>query len=261
MKRRITYILAAVTAVVSCSVKEDRVDCPCWLDYHLQECSREAITVSAWNEGQIFIEPIDIRDYAEFYERTVPKGMVTTAVFSGKTRMAVRRDSLVIARGFECDSIWAHHNLVDCNWEFAHDTVRLHKQYSTVHLKMDNDKDEPYPFRLVVRSNICGLDFKTNEPLYGAFEVELKEWKNNNYEFRIPRQADDSMTMDIYRGEELLNTLPFGKTIAEAMREENSFTWNSLDLGDIYIGVDYARTRVTVSVEPWDSEEIPEIVI
>lgn len=261
MKGKITYILALLLVVASCSVKEDRRDCPCWLDYHFQECSRQAITVSAWNDGQIFTEPVDIRDYPEFYERTVPKGYVTTTVHSGRTRMAVRRDSLVIAQGYDCDSIFTHHNLVDCRYEFAHDTVRLHKQYSTVHLKMEKDTPGPYPFRLVVRGNVCGLNYLTNEPLLGVFRLPLVEKSDCYYEFRIPRQADDSLVMDIYRGDELIETLEFGRTIAEYMAKEGTFNWNSLDLGDIYIGVDYARTRVTVQIEPWDSEEIPEIVI
>jgi|GEM_PF-1441914 len=260
MRKTIILTLAlSLLLSVACSVKEDRTDCPCWLDYHFHVYPRNLIHLSAWNGEQLFMEEINLSDYPKYYERTLSRGMVTTAAFVGKSRMSIRQDSLIIPRGFDCDSLLTYHNLVDCRGDSAQDTVKLHKQYSTIYLKMTNDEPGPYPFRLVVRSNVCGLRYTTDEPLDGEFEIELQEtFEYNSYEFRIPRQKDGSMAMDVYRGEEQIGSINLGSAILEMMSSSEAFNWDSPDLGDIYLNVDLAKSKISVQVEPWNNLDISE---
>jgi hypothetical protein len=68
---RIYLITAMLTAFVlsSCSVKEDRTPCPCWLCLDItpaKEYSKD-VTLSAWNEGRIFSQTVSIADYPSSY--------------------------------------------------------------------------------------------------------------------------------------------------------------------------------------------------
>lgn len=255
--------MLAALLCLSC-VKENRVDCPCWLDIFVGECEPIArnVTVSAHNNGRIFSEEIDVRDYPDFYEHTVGKGLVNVAAYAGRIYQVEHYDTLQIRRGYQCDSIFSHHNTVECFYEFAYDTLRLHKQFSTVFLKMDNPEGGPYPFRLVVKGNVNGIRFTDNEPTLGPFEYELQEYKDNEFRFRIPRQLDNSLIMEVYdKNDILLETLPFGEAIAAHMKDDGSFTWKSLDLGDIYIGVDYSRAIVSVVVNAWTPGDSFQIII
>ena len=52
--KHIPAIAAAfLLALTACSVKEDRQECPCWLDVDVTGCGKIArnVTVSAWNKS------------------------------------------------------------------------------------------------------------------------------------------------------------------------------------------------------------------
>ena len=77
---------ALALAMASCSVKEDRTPCPCWLGIHITpslEHSRD-LTVSAWDQDRIFSRTVAVADYPNSYEQTVPKGHVTVAAYCGR---------------------------------------------------------------------------------------------------------------------------------------------------------------------------------
>lgn len=264
MRRITTYIagLLFLTALTGC-IKEDRVDCPCWLDIFVSECesiSRD-VTISAYNHGRIFTEKIDVRDYPQFYEHTVGKGLVNVTAYAGRVYQTEHEDTLQIRRGYQCDSLFTRHADVECYYEFAYDTLRLHKQFSTVFLKMENPAGGKYPFRLVVKGNVNGIRLTDSEPTLGIFEHELTEREDGTFRFRIPRQIDNSLVMEVYEDDVLIETLPFGEAIAQHMKDDGSFTWHSLDLGDIYIGVDYARTIVSVAVNAWTQGDSFQVII
>lgn len=262
--RKTIIAVAAVAALLSSCIKENRSDCPCWLDIHVRECDPIArdLTIAAYNNGRIFSETIDIQDYPDYYEHTVRKGTVEVTAYAGRVYQTEHMDTLRIRRGYQCDSIFSHHSTVECYYEFAHDTVRLHKQFSTVFLKMENPDGGRYPFRLVVKGNVNGIRVSDSEPVLGVFEHELQERGEGEFRFRIPRQIDDSLVMEVYDGDGVLvETLPFGEEIARHMKDEGSFTWRSLDLGDIYIGVDYSRTIASVLVNAWTPGDSFQVII
>ena len=77
---------ALALAMASCSVKEDRTPCPCWLGIHITpslEHSRD-LTVSAWDQDRIFAQTVSVADYPDEYEHTVPKGHVTVSAYCGR---------------------------------------------------------------------------------------------------------------------------------------------------------------------------------
>lgn len=243
-------LLAAALSLAGCSVKEDRGGCPCWLEVAVSGCRTVSrnVTVSAWNPGMLFSEGIDVLDYPDGYERTVPKGYVTVTAFGGRKVQELSGESLVIPAGLPCDSLYAHHSLVDCSGEFARDSVVLHKQFATVYLRIDNlPEEEPYPYGLILRSAFDGLRLTDCSPHAGTWTLSLDRLPDGTYRFRVPRQGDGSLSFDLlYKGNKV-DEYPIGEHILRA-----GYSWLSEDLEDIYIGMDYGGSEPRITIEPWD---------
>ena len=233
----------------ACSVKEDRKPCPCWLDIAVSGCltlSRN-LTVSVWNGGLVFTEGIDIIDYPDMYERTVPKGYVTVAAFSGRRVQEMEGESLVIPDGKPCDSLFVHHALVDCRGEFARDSVILHKQFATVFLTIENRPEgSAYPYGLVLRSAFDGLRVTDCTPHPGPWTLPLQPLSDGSYRFRVPRQGDGSLILELIADGTPADEYPIGEHIVRA-----GYSWYSEDLDDIHITMDYGRSEPHILIERW----------
>ena len=250
---------ALALAMASCSVKEDRTPCPCWLGIHITpslEHSRD-LTVSAWDQDRIFSRTVAVADYPDSYEQTVPKGHVTVAAYCGRRTAVEEGGRIIIPHGCESDPVWAHLSLVDCTGEFARDTVQMCKQWATVHLKIENSSDEEYPYTLAVESDVCGFDIRDLSPVVGAFRYPLTLDSQESCSFRLPRQRDDSRAIiTVSSGQERLDDLPLHQWI-----EATGYSWHDRNLKDIYIGVDYVRAEVTIVIQGWAEGESYEITL
>ena len=246
-KHKQGLLLLLLTAAVSCSVKEERQECPCWLDIVVKGCREVSrnVTVSTWNPGILFTEGIDVEDYPDYYERTVPKGYVNVSVYAGQKEQTLSGECLVIPDGKSCDSLWVHRSLVDCSGEFAFDTATLHKQFATIFLKIDNlSPGEDYPYGLVLWSAFDGLRLTDCTPHSGAWTFPLRRLPDGTYSFRVPRQGDGTLTIDLFLDGEKIDEYPIGEHILKA-----GYSWLSEDLEDIWIGMDYGRSEIHISME------------
>jgi hypothetical protein len=255
-----TMAAAALAIIVtSCSVKEDRTPCPCWLGIHITpslEHSRD-LTVSAWDQDRIFAQTVSVADYPDEYEHTVPKGHVTVAAYCGRRTSAEEGGRIIIPHGCESDPVWAHLSLVDCTGEFARDTVQMCKQWATVHLKIENTSEDRYPYSLAVVSDVCGIDLRDLSPISGPFRYGLELDSDENCSFRLPRQRDDSRAVITVSSDgERLDDLPLYQWI-----EATGYSWHDRNLKDIYIGVDYVRAEVTIVIQGWAEGESYEITL
>ena len=251
MKKTSIILAAALVCAASCSIKEDRVPCPCWLSIDLGGCSQKNVTVSAWSESEIFTERVAVQDYKDdgIYEKTVPKGLVRTSVISGERDMRRSGATLTIPAGHDADSIWAHASLVECAGEFARDTAVLRKQFARVFMSVESPEGHSYPYRFIVRSNVSGMDMRDLSPVSGEFRKELKLDKDNICMFCLPRQEEDggALRLLLLDGEEVVDELPLASWISQM-----GYSWLRKDLEDIYIGVDYAKAEVSISIQGWD---------
>lgn len=256
---RLHLITAMLSVLVlsSCSVKEDRTPCPCWLclDITPSKAYSKDVTLSAWNEGRIFSQTVSIADYPSCYEQTVPKGHVNVSAYCGRRESMEEGGRIIIPLGCESDPIRAHLRSVDCLGEFAHDTLNMCKQWATVHLKIENSSDDQYPYSLSVESDICGIDLRNLSPIKGQFRYDLDLDSQESCSFRLPRQRDDSKAVIVtYADNDRLDELPLYQWI-----EQTGYSWHDKDLKDIYIGVDYVRAEVTIIIQGWDEGDSYEV--
>lgn len=258
INNRIAVILAAAMAA-SCTVKEDRQPCPCWLDIDITGCAEHTreVYVSAWEGDNIFSDRVSVADYPDAYEKTVDKAMVTTSAFCGLMYSTIQERRIIIPEGCQADQIRAHAALVDCTGESARDSVELYRQYATVHLSMKSQDGEAYPYDIEVRGDVCGLDYVSLTPVEGKFRFAPQANTDGVWMFRLPRQETDSRaTIAIFQDGVEMDELPLYDWILRS-----GYSWLDRDLKDIYIGVDYALGKVYVTVQGWEQGDSVDITI
>lgn len=262
--KKSNYISAFAAALlcmgaVSCTVKEDREPCPCWLDIDISGCAEHTrdVYVSAWRGDNIFSDRVSVADYPDVYERTVEKGTVTTSAFCGLLRSTVSGRRIIIPEGCQSDRIRAHAALVDCSGESARDSVELYRQYATVHLSMKRQDGDRYPYSIEIRGDVCGLDYVSLTPVEGDFRFRPEADADGTWIFRLPRQETDGwIGLAILHNGEQVDLLPLNEWI-----DRSGYSWLDRDLKDIYVGVDYALGKVSVSIQGWETGEFIDMAL
>lgn len=246
-------MLTAVLAVASCSIKEDRSPCPCWLDIDITSClehTRE-VTLAGYNGSRVFFEKVAVDDYPDTYEAIVTKGMVISTALSGLKESKIEGSKILIPEGCESDQIRAHSALVDCTGESATDKVELFRQYATVHLSMKGEDIKVNPYDIRIIGDVCGIDITTLSPITGGFIFSPETDSEGTWTFRLPRQHEDTrVRADLLLDGSAVDQLPLHEWI-----RQTGYSWIERDLKDIYIGVDFGQGTVSVTIQGWDEGE------
>ena len=253
---------AAMAALLaSCSVKEDRTDCPCWLEVHPDPFPSKGAVISAHDGGtMLFRETLFLEDTEDgLFRKAVRKGFHTVTC---RTRIPGRPDdtpAVTIPLGEQADSMYAHTAVVDCTGETAVDMAAMHKQFATVHMMFVSDSPQEHsPYWIIVRGGVDGMDTVTLEPHEGPFEYRPAETLPMYFQFRVPRQKDASLEMDLHARDDgrYLDTVHIGQLI-----EQTGFNWGAESLEDIMIRIDIGRADFSVEISEWESgADIHEII-
>ena len=246
MYKLMQYVTAAAALLVlaSCSVKEDRHECPCLLTIILERVPERImnradglwINISTEGKGTALDSPVTGSDYSgpEWLGADVDKGLVSVICSNSK--------ALAVPYGSECDSIYAHYKTVRCFEDNARDTVLLRKQWCTATIILKNAyPEEKYLFE--IHGNWAGISQSGLEPVPGRFYSVPRRIDTDKFQIRLPRQGDDSMVMSLNSVYEY----SLGKLIAGS-----GYDWKAQNLDDIRILIDYASAEIAVSVSPWD---------
>ena len=169
MKIAITFAATALLLLPSCSVKEDRQPCPCWLTVVLDDASRTApdakVLLMSGNE-RLISESVSPK---EEYERTVPRGYVRTVVCTGAELSKISTGTVTFQHGEQIDTIWSHTDVVDCRDEFARDTAALHRQFAVARLILKAAPEEDDGRLYSVETSCGGLDLQSSSPTKGGW--------------------------------------------------------------------------------------------
>lgn len=257
----LTLVLGAFLTA-ACSVKEDRMQCPCFLT---EDFSRVELPVEGsvpWislldDTGRAVAQhPIhpDMMRSGPSYVARVPKDDIGVAVLYGSVHYSVssRPDVLELASGFEADSLYGHCARVDCRRETASDTVRLYKQWCTLELKLEGSESwKPYYFE--IHGNWSGINLRDFSAAPGPLCCIPRKTGPVTFEVRLPRQGDASLSLQVYETDgfgmpsELRYEYPLGKLL-----EHRGYDWKRKGLDDALVTIDYAKADVQVEIAPWD---------
>ena len=258
MKRRIWRLVLTAATVVpllsSCFVKEDRGLCPCWIELDLNNIKQEQVRLGGWNGSELFAIKVKPEEYPDYYETTSPRGeLYLSAIWPDS--LPVREERISIPKGQQADSVYAYSSRLNTNCETVRDVVRMHKQFATVHLKMQiPDSFDYYPYRVVIRGNTAGWDVRDFSGITGQFEYEPELEGVNEFSVRVPRQADKSLTAELYSANEKVDEFRLGEIIAQA-----GFDWNAEELADISLDVDFTTSTVLAHISDWQDTIILNI--
>ena len=231
MKRIVTLGILGLAVLVSCSVKEDRTDCPCWLTVR---ASYPNEVVSAWFGTHTLFEGL----VGEQIDRQVPRGIVD---------LVASRGNFTVPPGQQMDELFATALQVDTQCEEAEAIPFLNKQFARIYFVFKDAEEGRLDIKLEAIGHYRGADKRTLEPLEGGFSCTPEENSEGGYVFRAPRQKDNSLTLNRWSkdGEEL-SPIPLGQIIQKA-----GFDWTAESLGDIQILADIPATTFQITVMDW----------
>ena len=234
---------------VSCSFKEERTGCPCWLTMELSDVKRvsDKASIELLEDGEIiYSDMASGKDIANGqFERTVLKGIVRTSVCSGAAR--VSSSKAFFNKGNKVDTVWAHTAEVDCTGETAVDIVRMHRQFAHVTLRFLDRESAQGIDALSVSTDCGGLDLMTLSPLPGDWGMALELSDGGTTGFFVPRLRQD--------GRLVLTVTSAGKEKDEIdlhrLLEDAGYRWDREDLDDVTVGLDFNLGVVGIRIDPW----------
>ncbi len=258
MKRFKALFFAVLLGVVlSGCVKERRGFCPCRLLLDLSSLDTSVISSVRINivgpEGYIFDSYADSTAFQDDFLVRVPKGECRLNVYAGDLGMAEPQTGLHIPMGTECPPVYMQSAFLATDCELLIRQVELRKNYCRLSVYVEDA--EHFPFSLVVKGTVSGYD-ESGTPANGEFFYGIDSVAGVDWVLSVPRQVDDSMLLEVRDGTGVLKTFALGKYICAS-----GYDWNAADLQDITVGIDYTRTKLTVSIRGWDEVYEFDVVI
>ena len=240
-------LLCAVSSV-GCSVKEDRNGCPCrlYLDFSdVDSLSVDSLAVSAVSDGGFLYSGVFYSDkFDEDCLLLLPRtSRMRLSVVSGAGAYSSPDGRVLIPYGEECPPVHMYTEIIDTDCELLERKVILKKNYCKLDIRV---VDKPsFTFGLVVRGNVDGY-LPGGELSFGDFCYSVP-FIEDIYEVFLPRQCDNSLTLDIDDGTDVLKTFALGEYL-----NESGYDWNAPILEDVVVEIDFARTNLKISVEGWN---------
>jgi len=160
--------------------------------------------------------------------------------------------------GEQCPEVWMDSAEIEADGESVYYKMELHKNYCLITVRLfSSDGSLAYPYKFEISGGICGY-LPEGDPESGGFRslMEAVDGAASEYSCRVPRQVDNSLMLSILSGDKILRSFALGEYLSEA-----GYDWDGDDLEDTYIEIDFARTRITVTIGGWQESCRHEIVI
>ena len=225
--------MAGMLFLSSCSIKEDRDGCPCWMTVDLSDVAEsrwKSPEVQSNIEHQDVIKSPESRsnvaenvllrlrgnsdedavDYAFKMTETVntevgaleyevPRGSIGVSVIEMPDRVGhdviagYDGDEIRIPVGEQMDSLYGFFKMYHTRCESVLCDVELHKEFCTVSFTL-GDEGYSSPYDIEVWGNVAGVSAWDLMPVLGEFRYAPMQ-KNGVYQVRVPRQEDNSLEL------------------------------------------------------------------
>lgn len=263
MRRR--FIIAALLFIglQACTVIENREPCPGTLIVDIADIRERlgdgSLRVDVISDDEITsisrFADVSQADTMRFF---IPKKVYTVCAAAGQKNTTFAFPGMALgASGRQSDSIYAFSNSVNVNGEITDFDAEFHKQFATVRIINSFATGEEDPFdgmSLTVRSMYCGLNYRSMAAAGNVFTYTVQPDKDYAYSFRMPRQGDDSITLEIV-SPGLQHSVPIGRFLSEM-----GYNFNAEELQDVTVGVDLVSMNVRIVIEDWYTEQIFAII-
>ena len=255
MKNMILSVALMSAALTGCSVKEDRMDCPCHLMLDFSEVDTSVVSSAALvmtgTEDFEFAKDLFLEDFMHDYIVEIPKTSVNLGIWSGAETMG--GGGVMIPYGEDCPPVYFHTSVVNAGGESVREIVRMRRNHCVMTVKFDwNNVDIQ---SVVLYGNVDGYE-ADGSPSSGDFMYVLEHDREGETCAVLPRQTDASLTLEVDDGTGVLKRFALGQYI-----EESGYDWNEADLKDIVVEIDIAILKISLTIQGWDKEHTFDVVI
>ena len=264
-------LLVALTLFCSCSVKEDRFQCPLFMffseDVNGVGARGEALVHVYENGSQVPTKEVPVTVNmlsAEDYGIMIRKGETVAAVLVERSASEVSGARVVYPEGKAVDELYALCEAFVTGPQDEEYQVKavLGRQVTPVDLTLSHSGTGEYPFVMVIRSGWNGFDERTLEPLRGTYHSVLAtDAVAGHYAFCVPRQG---MPLDLHlefwegnpdsdRTARMVYSYDLG-----AFMVQGGYDWTEAHLKEFRMSLDYANGRFTIAVNDWRDQFVIE---
>ncbi len=251
----VLVIALSLVCPVACSVKADRAECPLLLHLSVDGGDEDNMLAYLVREGEppCLLGSLTRMDGRAECDFEIPRGKSALAVFSGIHSCSVEESGVVADSIGTMDDVFAFSADLDSDSELICCRGTLHRQTAFLHLRVVESSEKDYPFEIGLRSNSLGISFEGLAPISGDFLCRIHPLIGEDYRVCLPRQRDDSLVMEFFEKTKAtaVDSIPLGELIAES-----GYDWTAVDLGDIFVDIDFRDISVSVNVLPWDQNDI-----
>lgn len=252
--------------LLSCTVKEDRTGCPCFLTFDfggveaadLMERGLDSL-VLAVSAGSAFYaeEGFALRDHVQEYSLAVPKTQVCAFVACGAGKADVSPDGFRIPEGSECPALYMSSETFTAETDEMRRAVTFHKSYCMLTVSMKTSFNaQVRPCRISLEGSVAGCSMD-GTPADGVFRCFSSPSAGGLCHLNIPRQKDASLRLVIeFLDSGEIRSFPVGEYIIES-----GYDWRAADLEDVSVEMDFSRSSLTVSTSKWQKTLSFEITI
>lgn len=256
MKMKLWGIAAGLLCMAACSVKEDRMECPCRLVLDMRDVDtsiiKEADVYVQASQGFVFNEVMDSHHLGSEYVMSVPKGRVYVWAYSGAEEHSPGPEGLRIPYGDDCPEVYMHCSSLESLQESVVEKIRMLKNHSVLTVHLQSEYSTAYD--VAVTGNVNGYDAE-GRPSEGGFRYEIS-FEDGVGKVVLPRQTDASLKLEVTDGEGSFRVFSLGEYI-----ESSGYDWTRENLEDITMTLDYALSSVGFRINDWEKEYHFDIVI
>jgi len=221
--------MAGMLFLSSCSIKEDRDGCPCWMTVEMPGQAGDDGCVVLRLRGNSDEDAVDyeyqvteaVRAGVGALEYEVPRGSVGVSAVAFGNEIPGRAgydekaaeydggmpdrvghdgksagydgDQIRIPVGEQMDSLYGFFKMYHTRCESVLCDVELHKEFCTVSFTLGED-GYTSPYRIEVWGNVAGVSAWDLMPVLGEFRYAPMQ-ENGVYQVRVPRQVDNSLEL------------------------------------------------------------------
>ena len=254
--RAVTAAALCAGLLISCSVKEDREGCPCFLTLDFEEVETaglvkkglDSLVLAVRAKDDFYVESgFSLRELVMEYELAVPKSQIDVVAACGPGLAELSKGGVAIPEGSECPALYLFSDSFPALTGEMRRIVRLHKEYCilTVSMKTSfNAVARPYRIRLEGNVAGCSMDGTPSEGLFNCFSTPSV---GGLCHLNVPRQRDGSLRLEVYfLDSDEVRSFPVGEYILKS-----GYDWTAPDLEDVNVEMDFSRSSLTVSTSKW----------
>ena len=253
---RLLLLTVSLLICAGCSVKEDRIECPCRLLLDFSEVDPSVIKSADYHlsasDGFIFTGSLESVFFKDQVVIDVPRETIKVVSWCGAGIYA-SESGLTIPYGDDCPPVYMHVSDVEASGESVSEVVVMRKNHCNMRINVIGEDRELV--NLILHGNVNGYG-SNGHPSKGRFAYKSAPDANGEISVVLPRQVDNTLALEVDDGTGLSKSFAIGEYISSS-----GYDWTAPDLHDIIIDIDFAITHVSLTINGWDKEYKYEIVI